>query len=753
MPYIGNVLTSFAVETGNINDQAVTAPKLSATGGTDGQVLALDSNLNLEWVSDPAGQWVTSGTDLTYTAGSVGIGTASPVQQSGSGLHINNASGQARLKLTSSSTGATANDGVDLIVETNNEVHFLNHEAAALKFGTSDSEKMRIDSSGRLLVGDTSNSSNAAVQGFKAHGSTGNESGFSSVDTTAMAAGVGGEISFLGNTTTAGEYNYLGHIRGIKENATSGNTACALTFHTRPTLTAPQERMRIDSSGNVGIGATAPAAKLDVAGNQIFTAANPQIQFNGGGPIIRLPSANTLAFLTDSTNERMRIDSSGRLLVGLSTARQTGSGFTAFSQVEGGDTVSSGSLTITSNRSIHDLGARLNFARSKGGSVGSNTVVDDNAELGGIYFWGADGTDTNTQGAEIIAEVDGTPGSNDMPTRLVFGTMAAGGSSPTERMRIDSSGKVGIGPDYQAEQATLEVEGQNIFTSAASSLATATTQAAFRVKGATNSSDSLWMGVETTNAEPYIQGANGTGGASKDLLLNPFGGDVGIGITAPTSQSGKTLHLHNSVGQQRLHLTTNNTGSAAGDGLDIILEHNTDGDAHILNHETNGDLKLGAGDAERVRLLSTGGMTFGGDTAQVNALEDYEEGSWTPAAFDNANGASTQVNRARYTKIGNRICFECYIRVSKGTNTGNYEIHGLPYDSNSASSYHGGIAASYFSGWSTSVSMIQATVQAGGDHVLVRAISGTSNTGTVSATGNFLNATTEIIIGGTYETA
>jgi hypothetical protein len=78
MPYIGNVLTSFAVETGNINDQAVTAPKLSATGGTNGQVLALDAGGNLVWTSDPAGQWVTIGSDIYYDTGLVGIGTSSP---------------------------------------------------------------------------------------------------------------------------------------------------------------------------------------------------------------------------------------------------------------------------------------------------------------------------------------------------------------------------------------------------------------------------------------------------------------------------------------------------------------------------------------------------------------------------------------------------------------------------------------------------------------------------------------------------
>ena len=75
--------------------------------------------------------------------------------------------------------------------------------------------------------------------------------------------------------------------------------------------------------------------------------------------------------------------------------------------------------------------------------------------------------------------------------------------------------RVGIG--FTAEQAPLEVQGENEFASSASTLATAATTAAFRVKGSTNSSDSLWMGVETSAAHPYIQGANGIGSASNDL--------------------------------------------------------------------------------------------------------------------------------------------------------------------------------------------------------------------------------------------
>ena len=135
---------------------------------------------------------------------------------------------------------------------------------------TTGNERVRINSSGKVIVGNNGTTfGNAAVQAFIQHGNTAGESGFSSVDTTSVAAGVGGEIAFHGKYNTgAQDYAYYGHIRGIKENATNGNTACALTFHTRPNATAPIERLRIDSSGRliVGGGTHAGGSALVVKG-------------------------------------------------------------------------------------------------------------------------------------------------------------------------------------------------------------------------------------------------------------------------------------------------------------------------------------------------------------------------------------------------------------------------------------------------------------------------------------------------------
>jgi hypothetical protein len=65
--------------------------------------------------------------------------------------------------------------------------------------------------------------------------------------------------------------------------------------------------------------------------------------------------------------------------------------------------------------------------------------------VGVLQFAGADGTDLETVAASISCDVDGTPGTNDMPGRLVFSTAADGASNPTERMRIASDGFVSFG--------------------------------------------------------------------------------------------------------------------------------------------------------------------------------------------------------------------------------------------------------------------------------------------------------------------
>jgi hypothetical protein len=99
------------------------------------------------------------------------------------------------------------------------------------------------------------------------------------------------------------------------------------------------------------------------------------------------------------------------------------------------------SLSINNNTN-DAFSSLLAFGKSRGTANGAVTSVGNGDRLGGFY--GADGS-TNVEAARITAEVDGTPGANDMPGRLVFSTTADGASSPTERMRIDNLGVVCVG--------------------------------------------------------------------------------------------------------------------------------------------------------------------------------------------------------------------------------------------------------------------------------------------------------------------
>jgi hypothetical protein len=309
-------------------------------------------------------------------------------------------------------------------------------------FSTSNQERLRITSAGLVGIGTSSPDAQLDVT------RSGN-----------------GQIAVL--QTTAGRgFNFESQSdTQIQISSILGSTNLDLWANTVSLSAGGSQRLFVDSAGNVGIGTTSPSALLHVVGiggairMQDTTATSKYIQMRsdltnshlehigGPGDALRInnQAAGTIEFFTSGI-EKARIDSSGRLLVGTSSARENfyNSTNSARFQIEGSGSNDNYALSIVSNYAGNTSGAQVIFAKSGGSSVGDNTLVSDGNTIGQINFQGADGTEF-VEAAKISAEVDGTPGANDMPGRLVFSTTADGASSTTERMRIGSNGAVAIG--------------------------------------------------------------------------------------------------------------------------------------------------------------------------------------------------------------------------------------------------------------------------------------------------------------------
>jgi len=123
------------------------------------------------------------------------------------------------------------------------------------------------------------------------------------------------------------------------------------------------------------------------------------------------------------------------------------------------------------NRFTADEGGfDLIFLSSRNATPGSNTIVQDNDELGAIHFCADDGTDYASKGAKISAKVNGTPGANDIPTELIFATTADGSPSPTDRIAVKANGKVVIAAENMANDIAAGNFGISLFNTNSGSL-------------------------------------------------------------------------------------------------------------------------------------------------------------------------------------------------------------------------------------------------------------------------------------------
>ena len=232
------------------------------------------------------------------SSGNVGIGTTNPTVAAGTGLVINGGTNQARLALKNDATGDGSGDGFQIVVTSGSgsnggQAIFEQRENNIIAFKTNSSETMRIDSSGRLLVGKTA-VDNTSV-GFRFDGS----SGFASFVRD------GGEPLYLNRKTSDGEIlkfakdgTTVGSIGTIANYMTVGTSDSGILFHSgedniQPwnvstnagrdnaiSLGASNGRFK-DAylSGGVYLGGTGSANKLDDYEEGTFT---PYVRINNG---------------------------------------------------------------------------------------------------------------------------------------------------------------------------------------------------------------------------------------------------------------------------------------------------------------------------------------------------------------------------------------------------------------------------------------------------------------------------------------
>jgi len=423
------------------------------------------------------------------------------------------------------------------------------------------------------------------------------------------------------------------------------------------------ERMRLDVNGNLGLGVTPSAwfsnrkaidiggavsavtgANITIFGNNYYTdtsgtnryvttsAAAQQMLFPQGGGVEWQIAPIGTAGNTISFTQAMTLDASGNLMVGTTTAGRM--------------------LTL----------APISFSAG---------------QLGGIRLINTANVTTSIFEMLIGSEAGtGIPfGSlrtgNDANAYITFFT----GTGPAERMRIDSSGNVGIG----TSAFTYPTSGRGLLEINGSSSALIAVKTGDTARGYFASSATITELASVGASQPLSFTTNGV-----ERMRITASGDVGIGTSSPSQKlnvNGIALFEGSAQGNVIIQKTGTNGVALFSDAAGKLGFYDQNASTLRMVLDASGNLGIGtASPATKLdvsgAIRASTGILFGTDTAAANTLDDYEEGTWTPSVGGNA---TYSVQSGTYTKVGNLVHIEGKIVITVlGTGSAT-TVSGLPF--------------------------------------------------------------------------